>query len=207
MLGQIPYDVAIVVRIHELAKITTVDTSSSWRCCHSVPLTFDARASAAALKLRQLRGAIGLQRLVIRLPVVFDIRGRFRRRARTEVHRLETVLLVKAACGTVLLMCVKFQSIRGKTLGEDDQPRSPTLAPSAGIDKHPVDIRTLHRQISDNLLFKRTHPDIALSPDDFPKDRASAVEGEGLPQRKKRVCGLPRPVPNADDGRFVVVLK
>ena len=52
MLGQIPYDVAIVVRIHELAKITTVDTSSSWRCCHSVPLTFDARASAAALKLR-----------------------------------------------------------------------------------------------------------------------------------------------------------
>ena len=123
------------------------------------------------------------------------------------MRRLETVLLVKAACGTVPLMCVKFQSIRGKTLGEDDQPRSPTFAPLAGIDKHPVDIRTLHRQISDNLLFKRTHPDIALSLDDFPKDRASAVEGEGPPQRKKRVCGLPRPVPNSDDGRFVVVLK
>ena len=88
---------------------------------------------------------------------------------------------VQHARGMVLLMCVKFQRIRRKALGEGDQTRSPALTPLAGINKHPVDVRTLHREIRYNLLLKRTDPEIALAQNDFPKDHASAVKRERLP--------------------------
>src|SRR5262245_62031569 len=77
---------------------------------------------------------------VIWRPVVFDIRRRFRWGARAEFHRLKTVPFVQPACGMVLLMCVKFQPIRRKALGEGDQTRSPAITPLAGINKHPVDV-------------------------------------------------------------------
>ena len=71
-----------------------------------------------------------------------------------EFHRVETVLLVKLASRTVLLMCVQFQSIRGQALGEDDQTRSPAFAPFAGINIHSIDVRALHREIRDNLFVE-----------------------------------------------------
>jgi len=78
-------------------------------------------------------------------------------------------------------MCVKLQPIRIKALGEDDQTRSPALTPLAGINKHAVDVRTFHREIGDDLLLKRTDPNIALAQNDFPKDGVRTVERECLP--------------------------
>src|SRR5262245_59992089 len=111
-----------------------------------------------------------LQRLFIRPPVVFDVRRGFRWRARAEFHRIETVLLVKLASKTVLLMCVQLQSIRGQALGKDDQTRSPAFAPLAGINIHSIDVRTFHREIRDNLFVESAHPNLALDANDFPKD-------------------------------------
>ena len=78
-------------------------------------------------------------------------------------------------------MGVKFQPVRRKALGEDDQTRSPALTPVAGIDEQPVDVRTFHREIGDDFLLERTDPHMALAQNDFPKDRARAIERECLP--------------------------
>ena len=81
----------------------------------------------------------------------------------------------------VLLMCVKLQPIRRKVLGEGDQTRSPAFTPLAGINEHPVDVRTFHPKIGYNLLLKGADPEIALAQDDFPKDGARVVERQSLP--------------------------
>ena len=101
----------------------------------------------------------------------------------------------------------RLMAIGGMALGEHDQTRSPAFAPFARINIPSIDIGTLHREIGDNLLSERAHPNIALNASDFPKDLGGTVEGECLPRRKKRVCGSPGAVPHADDGRFVLILK
>jgi hypothetical protein len=148
-----------------------------------------------------------LVRRIIRPPVVFDVRRTLGRRTHAESDDPKPVLLVERASHRVLLMGMKPELNWRKAFGEGHEPRPPTLSPVRRIDVPPVDIRTVHCQIRDNLAVEGSHPDVASRPYDVSKYLAGEIEGEGLPRGKKCVRGLAGAVPNADDCTLVVIPK
>ena len=140
-------------------------------------------------------------------PMIFDIGCAFGRRAQPEPDGREAMLLVEPACGMVLLVCMKLESVRVQRLGQEDGTCPPARSPFDWIDEHPVDVRTRHGQEGDDLLVARSHPDVAARANHFPKDVPGSFQREFLPSREVRVGCLSRTVPHANDHGLIPILE
>jgi hypothetical protein len=93
--------------------------------------------------------------------MVCDIGCVLRWRTDAELDDPEPVLLVQLTGGMVFLMRVKLQPGRMQRLRKENESRPPALSPLGGVDEHPIDVGTHHRQKGDNLVVVRTDPDVA----------------------------------------------
>jgi hypothetical protein len=144
--------------------------------------------------------------IVFRPPMVFNIWSIFWRRANAETDSSKPMFLVKLAGAVVLLMRAKLQAAREPSLGELDQPCSPTFAPLGGIHIHPIDVRALHCEKGDNMFVVDSYPDIASGTNHFSKDLSGPLERERSPLREEGVRRQPRTVPHANDIRLISIV-
>ena len=139
--------------------------------------------------------------------MIFNIRCAFWWRADTEFDGRETMPLVKCAGRMVFLMGMKFKATREDILCELDETRAPTLTPFDRIHIHPIDVRSGHCKVGNDLMVESTYPNVTPRSNDFPKHLAGDFERKRLPRRKECVSRLARTVPYPDDRGFVVFVE
>src|SRR4030095_5019375 len=94
-----------------------------------------------------------------RSPVVFDVRCAFGWGTDAELDDPEPMLLVELTGGIVFLVRVELQPGRMQRLRKENESRPPAFSPLGGVDEHPIDVGTRHREKGDNLVVARTDPD------------------------------------------------
>jgi hypothetical protein len=94
--------------------------------------------------------------------MILNVRSAFRWWANTEFDGGKAMSLVKFPRSDVLLMRMKFKAAWKQSLGELNEPSAPALAPFRGVDVHPIDIRAVHGEVSNDLPVASPYPNVTL---------------------------------------------